>query len=326
MEELNTLEVLTVTMNPALDREFFVDDFEINKLHRIFDLSRMDMTPGGKGINVSMALANFNVKSVALGVLAGYTGRVIEEELRKYSSLITTNFVHTDGESRENITIVDEKNHTITEINAPGPVLDDESIEQFFRRYLMTLSRVSYVVISGTVPPGIPLDFYRKLSKAATDKGKTVLMEARGQLLTNAVLSDSCPKIVKPDLRAEKKCLGKELNTLEDYIDMSKTILENGAELVILSYEIIKDVVATREGIWLLDTLQDVDISHVLGTGDTYVAAILYYLLRRNKNMFEASKFGYTAAVSKLKYSKKIFPTIEDIESIRDKIKVERIA
>jgi len=95
--------------------------------------------------------------------------------------------------------------------------------------------------------------------------------------------------------------------------------------LVVLSYEIIKNVVATHEGIWLLDTSQQVDISHVLGTGDTYVAGILYYLLRRDKDLFEASKFGYIAAVAKLRYSKKIFPSIKEIEIIRDNIKVERI-
>jgi len=319
------LEVLTVTMNPALDREIFLDGFEINKLHRIFDPSKMDMTPGGKGINVSMALANFGVKNVAMGVLAGYMGRVIEEELRKYSELITTNFVHTNGESRENITIMDEVNQTITEINAPGPTLDEETIEQFFQRYEMTLSRVSHVVISGTVPPGVPMDFYKTLSNVASKKGKIVLMEARGQLLTNAILSEGCPKIVKPDLRADRKCLGIELKNIDDYVKVSKIILERGADLVVLSYEIIKNVVATREGIWLLDTSQQVDISHVLGTGDTYVAGILYYLLRRDKDLFEASKFGYIAAVAKLRYSKKIFPSIKEIEIIRDNIKVERI-
>jgi len=321
------LEVLTVTMNPALDREIFISNFEVNKLHRIFDPSKMNMSPGGKGINVSMALANFGVKSVATGVLAGYIGRVIEEELRKYSALITTNFIHIDGESRENITIVDEINHTITEINAPGPVLNEEILEQFLRRFSMTLSRVEYVVISGTVPPGVPLDFYKSLSDMAIKKGKTVLMEARGQLLTNTVFGGVCPKIVKPDLRADKKCIGIDLKTIDDYIKVSKAILEKGADLVILSYEIVKDIIATREGVWLFDTHQEVDLSHILGTGDTYVAAILYYLLRRDKrNLFEASKFGYTAAVAKLKYLKKIFPSIKDIEMIRDTIKVERIA
>lgn len=320
------MEVLTVTLNPALDREFFINDFQINKLHRIFDSSQINMSPGGKGINVSMALSNFGVESIATGVLAGYIGRVIEEELRKYSELITTNFIYADGESRENISIVDEFNHTITEINAPGPVLNEKILEQFLKRYSMALSRVKYVVISGTVPPGVPMNFYKDISNMAIKKGKIVLMEARGQLLTNAVLSDSCPKIVKPDLRADKKCIGIDLKTIDDYIKTSKIILEKGADLVILSYEIVKDIIATREGVWLLDTSQEADLSHILGTGDTYVAAILYYLLRRdNKNLFEASKFGYTAAVAKMKYSKKVFPSIKDIEMIRDTIEVERI-
>ena len=68
------LKVLTVTFNPALDREIILDNFEVNKLHRVPTFDDMELSPGGKGINVSLALANFGVPSVAMGFLGGYMG------------------------------------------------------------------------------------------------------------------------------------------------------------------------------------------------------------------------------------------------------------
>ncbi|MCD6450547.1 MAG: 1-phosphofructokinase family hexose kinase, partial [Thermotogaceae bacterium] len=68
------MKVLTVTFNPALDREIILDNFQVNKLHRIPSLNHMELSPGGKGINVSLALANFGVPSVTMGFLGGYIG------------------------------------------------------------------------------------------------------------------------------------------------------------------------------------------------------------------------------------------------------------
>jgi len=318
------VEVLTVTMNPALDREIAIDNFELNKLHRIFDPSRYFMSPGGKGINVSMALANFGIESIATGVLGGYIGRIVEEELRAYSNLITTNFIHVDGETRENITIVDDLNGTITEINAPGPQVDERALEDFLRRYKMGLSRVKIVVISGTVPPGVPLDFYSLLVSMAKEKGKMVIMEARGQLLKNSVYS-SCPDIVKPDMRAENRCLGRDLKVVNDYIEATREILKYGAKLSVISYEYVKDVIGTKDGVWMIETEEDVSKAHLLGTGDTYVAGMVYYLLRKGDDMLGAAEFGYAAALAKTKYLKKVFPKLEEIEKARKTLKIERL-
>ena len=118
------MDVLTITMNPALDREVIIPHFELNTLHRVFEREKLISDPGGKGINVSMMLSELDgTPSIAMGFLGGYTGRIISEELRRRYPNITLNFIHIDGESRENLSILDEVNHYITEINAPGPVV-----------------------------------------------------------------------------------------------------------------------------------------------------------------------------------------------------------
>jgi len=321
------MEILTVTLNPALDREFVVPNFTNNKLYRIFDRDKMIMDPGGKGINVSTMLDSFaQIPSIAMGFLGGYSGRVISEELRKRYPDVTLNFIHTDGESRENISILDEINHSITEINAPGPYILESDLLHFMRLYKTTVSHTNITLISGSVPMGIPLDIYATLTDIAREKGNRVFMEARGSLLTNAV-KYSCPHVVRPDMRSSKKILGKELESLKDYIEAGEEIVRYGAELVIISYKMISDLIITADGCWMMTKKDEIlDESHLMGTGDACMAAMIYYSLKNSDVDFkEMGKFGMAAAIANTKSVTKDITTVKDVKEAMDDIKVERI-
>ena len=319
------LRVLTVTMNPALDREFFVNDFHVNKLHRIHSYEETEMTPGGKGINVSIALAKLGISSVALGITGGYTGRVVVNELRKISDLITTSFVHIEQETRENIAILDEVNHTITEINSPGPEIDSDTLDHFLKRYEMLLSRVNCVVLSGSLPRGVASDTYGYLVKKAKEKGKIVFMEVIDEYLQPS-LSIACPHVLRPDLRAEKVVMGKKLRELEDYVRAAKELIKRGCELVVLSYKIKGDIVATKDEVWYLTTDVEIDSSHLLGIGDTYIAAMIYHRLNvTTEDYIQTAKFGYVAALAKTRKMKKEMPTMDEIKSVAHHCKMEKL-
>lgn len=320
------MDIVTVTLNPALDREIILPDFKINKLHRVFEREKMVMDPGGKGINVSMMLDSLaDMPSVAMGFLGGYTGRVISEELRRRYKNITVNFIHTEGESRENISIFDEINHSITEINAPGPVIRESDLQHFMRLFQTVVSQTKVTLISGSVPFGIPLDIYATLTKIAKEKSNRTFMEARGSLLTNAV-KECCPDIVRPDMRSSNRILGQDLNTLDDFIDAGLEIIKYGAEMVIISYKMVSDLVFTSEGIWLLsETAGALDESHLMGTGDAFMAAMIYHTFYINNNLLDVAKFGMAAALAKTKYIKKEIPQLDDVKSTLNYIKTERI-
>ncbi len=319
------LKVLTVTLNPALDREMFIDDFQINKLHRIPSLDKSIISPGGKGVNVSIALAKFGVPSIAVGFLGGHMGRILIEELRKVSSHITTNFVFIKDETRENIVIIDEKNHTITEINSPGPKIEEIDLEHLMRRYTMSLSRVEVVVISGSIPESLTSDVYVKLVKIAKDKGKVVFMETRDKHISVLHKEGAIPDVVKPDFRMEYRLLGKDLKELNDFIEQGKRLLDSGAKLVVLSYHVDKDIIVTEDGAWIIKPKIGVDISHILGTGDTYMAAMVYRHLSGVGDMLDIGRFGYLAALAKTKKACKEPPSLEEIDGFSDKYVLERV-
>ncbi len=318
------MRVLTVTLNPALDREIFIDGFRVDALHRV-DPGKMLFSPGGKGINVSMELANLGIPSVALGFIGGYMGRILLEELRKISPLITTNFVHIKGETRENIAIIDEENHTITEINASGPEVEERDLDHLMRRYAMSVSRVEAVVISGSVPPNLDPDVYVELVRIAREKDVPVFMEIRDKFIVSLHESGTMPFMIKPDFRAENVLLKRELKDLEDFVEAGKELVRSGSKLAVLSYYVDRDVIVTEDGVWLIGPKFEIDHSHLLGTGDTYVAAMVYKYLQGERDLVEIAKFGYVAALAKTKKARKELPTLDEIDSMMDSFVLERV-
>jgi 1-phosphofructokinase len=320
------MDIVTVTMNPALDREIIIPNFKVNKLHRVFEREKVISDPGGKGVNVSMMLSSLNdTPSIAMGFLGGHTGRIIAEELRKRFPKVTLNFIHIDGESRENISILDEENHFITEINAPGPTVQEPDLNHFMKLFKTVVSRTKITVISGSVPNGVPLDTYAILSEMAKESGNKVYVEARGQLLTETI-KKCCPAIVRPDMRSTNKILGKEVQTLEEHIDAGNEIIRYGADLVVISYKFRHDIILTKDAAWLLTSKQDkLDESHLLGTGDAFIAAMIYDFLNANNSLLDRAKFGMAAALAKSNYLKKEMPPLYDINKELENITVERL-
>lgn len=319
------MKVITVTLNPALDREFIIEGFAVNAYHRIKTQDHTVMNPGGKGINVSMALAKLGVSSIAIGIIGGYTGRVLLTELNKTSPLISTSFVHIEEETRENIVIVDPVNHTMTSINSPGPRVDKKAVELLLKRYEIYLSRAEAVVLSGSLPQGLTGEIYGKMAKMAREKGRMVFFDMIDEYLTEA-LEICVPDVVKPDVRGSYTILQQRLESLEDYVEAAANLVKRGCKLVVVSYEIKNDVVATQDGVWLISTKEKVEPENILGAGDAYVAAMVYKRLTdRNTSMLETAKFGYAAALAKTKKLTKEMPEYDEIGEALNSCKLERL-
>ncbi|QTA38290.1 1-phosphofructokinase family hexose kinase [Thermosipho ferrireducens] len=316
------MSVLTVCLNPALDREFYINDFSIDKLHRLTP-EMSEMTPGGKAVNVAVDLSYYGINSVVMGFIGGYVGNVVLSELRKKSELITTNFVHIEAETRENIAIIDEKNHALTEINSSGPWVPLEDLQHFIKRYELIAANAEVIVISGSVPLGIPNSVYGELTKIAQKLGKKVFWEARDPIIMEST-KISVPYILKPDMRNKKVLLGKELVSQKDYIEAGKELVSMGVKMAVISYEIEYDIIVTSDGVWIISPTVEVEHSHLLGTGDTYMAAMVYKFLK-GESLLEMAKFGYAAALAKTKYKAKETPPFKDIEEAFEHFKIERV-
>lgn len=317
--------VLTVTMNPAVDREIYLEDFQVNKLHRIRDYTKTRMSPGGKGINVSIALSRLGIPSIAMGFVGGHMGRILLEELRRTSHLITTNFVHVDGETRENIEIIDEKRHTITEINFPGPEIKKSDLEAFLRRYRTVLARANCVVISGSLPLGVNEEVCAELVRMAKESGATVFVELVPSIVEKMLLAGYAPDVVKLDLRESGQTFfSRKLETFEVHVEIAEEIASK-SKLAILSYEVKNDIVALDGEVWMITAREEIDLSHTLGAGDAYVAGMVYYFLKHGLKPLEMAKYGFAAALASTRMKEKTWPTLEAIERELSFFDLERV-
>ncbi len=165
--------IVTVTLNPAVDKTLMVRGFAVGKTNRA-EIERLD--PGGKGINVAKALQQLGCPMTALGFVAGMNGRFILQALEALE--IPADFVDVEGETRVNLKITDLEFGTETEINESGFRVGAEDLQRFREKLGAYAARAKVVVFSGSLPPGAPLDTYADLLAIARSHGAKTILDA----------------------------------------------------------------------------------------------------------------------------------------------------
>lgn len=166
--------IYTITLNPALDKTVLIDNFSVNEVNRIRSI-RTD--PGGKGINVSKVIQCLGGQSTAVSLLAGNTGHFIAEKLNSMGIYGDYSFV--PGETRTNLKVIDYQLHTNTDINEPGPFVEESVLDSILAKLLDKLKPGDIVILSGSVPANIPSDIYATWTVACQNTGAMVFFRCR---------------------------------------------------------------------------------------------------------------------------------------------------
>ncbi len=191
--------IYTVTFNPALDYVVWLDALRPGQLNRA---SREALHYGGKGINVSTVLQHLGVDNVALGFLAGFTGRALEEGLREAG--LRTDFIWLpQGLTRINVKV---KGTDETELNGQGPAIGRRELE-ILRDKLDRLAPGDFLVLSGSVPAALSQDAYEQILARLEDRGIQFVVDAAGALLRGALPYH--PFLIKPNLLELEELLGE---------------------------------------------------------------------------------------------------------------------
>ena len=315
------MNVLTVTLNPALDREIIIDNFQEGLIYRIPN-SRYKIQPGGAGINISIMLSNLGVKSVAMGFLGGFTGRIIASRLNAYQN-ISTNFVLLNEYTRTNFELVNMETGKTTYFMNEGPSIGERDIKAFLRRYERSISHadIKIVVIGGSIPDDIQDDIYYKLVKTAKEKGKFVILESKGKAFEKAL--EAKPDLVKPNFRRSKvhKLLGKRMEKMYEYVEVGNEIIKMGVKGIILSYQVKNDIVCTEEKDMLLAP-KYLDIKSIYGASDAYTTGLVYAILNDYQGE-KIYKFGMAAAIADASKYDRDLENVSEIEKELENISVE---
>lgn len=200
--------IITVTMNPAIDKTVEIDALVQGGLNRI---KRVEYDAGGKGINVSKTIRELGGRSIATGFLGGNNGRTIAAVLKEKG--IESDFVWVDGETRTN-TKVFEENGALTELNEPGPVITEEKLEELMARLLGYAGLDTLFVLSGSIPAGVPKDTYARITREVHKRGSKVLLDADGELFRLGV--EAAPDMIKPNRVELEEYAGMDYRASEE--------------------------------------------------------------------------------------------------------------
>jgi 1-phosphofructokinase family hexose kinase len=313
--------ILTVTLNPAIDKILILNHFEVHKLHRLKRDELSILTPGGKGVNIAQNLRKLGNEVITTGFAAGHSGHMLCDYLHQEG--ITTNFIFTEGNTRTNTSILDRENETLTEINDFGQKVSNDDIAYFLENFERLINRVKLIIIAGSLPVGANEDIICTMIKLARKQGKKTILHTNPDH-TECYLASS-PYLIVPDMRSNHVLFGKEVDGISKFLEAGRYILTHSpdTEYVVFIHRIENVVVISREKSYILRP-RNLQIVNMLGYGDAYISGFVHAYLK-NKPLKEALVYASAAGLTDVEDLYKEIRDISLIESNMERIDLEEV-
>ena len=256
--------VYTVTLNPAVDYVVELDNLKMGDINRT---SNEKIFFGGKGINVSIVLQRLGIETTAMGIIAGFTGKALENSLRFEG--VHTDFLEADGFTRINIKI---KSSPETELNGSGPFVDEQLLMGLIER-LKLLKNDDIVVLSGSLPASLKSNTYKRIIDELKDTGVKIVLDTSGSALKEAV--SSSPYLIKPNLAEMSSLLNKKLTVESEVIEGAKRLQKFGARNILVSMGSMGAIFVGEDGTVMREEAKQGRVINTVGSGDSMVAGFI---------------------------------------------------
>ena len=293
--------IVTVTINPALDRNVSADRLVFEDRAYILDRSE---SAGGRGINASNVIHSFGGSTTAIITSGGKTGRKLEELLP--SSSFPVEVVRIRNEIRTNFTISDKQGLTI-KLNERGPTIEKAELDRVEKAVRAKLPAAKYLMVCGSLPPGVTPVFYSRLIHAAKNQHVPVLLDTDGPALAEAL--EAGPAVVTPNQSEAEQLLGRALITRTHFLEALERIQAMGAQAVILSLG-SRGAVALKDGKVVEAVPPRIDAVCPIGAGDALAAAFLWSSVN-GSDFADAVRWGVAAGSASAKLPGMQFASLE---------------
>jgi 1-phosphofructokinase/6-phosphofructokinase 2 len=261
--------IVTLTPNPSIDRAVFIDALHRGEVHRAGG-GRID--PGGKGVNVSRALAAQSAPTTAVLPIGGPEGHLLEELLD--AAGVERCSVPVAGTVRMNISVL-EPDGTTTKLNEPGPELSPDEVDALLTATLDRVPGADWVVGCGSLPPGAPTDLYAALVTGVRERGGRVAVDSSGAPMSAAVAAR--PHLIKPNHEELAELVAHPLPTLADVRSAALDLVADGIEIVAVSLGGDGAILVTADELVHARATISAPLSTV-GAGDCMLAGLLHGL------------------------------------------------
>ncbi|WP_455275321.1 1-phosphofructokinase family hexose kinase [Ralstonia thomasii] len=285
-------DIVTLTVNPAIDIATSVE--------RMTDTHKMRCTParsdpGGGGINVARVVHRMGGDCLALylagGPVAERLGRLLTTEGLPFEAL------QIEGETRENFSVTEASTHREFRFVMPGPVVSEAEWQRCLDRIDALQPAPRYLVLSGSLPLGVPEDFYARVIDMAKTRGSRVALDASGSALRCAL--PHAPYLIKPSLNELRQLTGLALETEADCLHAARGIVHKGhAHVVALTLGAGGAMLVTQDDVVRAGRVATTVLS-TIGAGDSFVGGMVW-ALNRDADVRRAYRYGMAAAAAAL--------------------------
>lgn len=279
--------ILTVTPNPAVDLSASVEQvLEGSKLR----CSPPQREPGGGGINVSRALHKLGGTSLAAYISGGIYGQLLDRLLKNEG--IDRQPYRISNQIRQNIMVRERSSDRQYRFSMPGPELQEDEWRGFLEAIFDQHPQAEFLVASGSLPPGVPADFYARLCAKAAQRNIRVVVDTAGEPLQLAAGAESF--LIKPNLRELEHIAGRKIEEERQQEELARKIIrEQNTEVVLLSLGASGALLVSREVVRRI-TAPAVPIRSRVGAGDSMVAGLVL-ALAQGRGLEEAAVYGVAA-------------------------------
>lgn len=308
--------IATVTFNPSLDKTVMVDGLVLDEANRWTGFRR---DPGGKGINVSRVVHELGGETIAYGFIGGFDGEIIKQLLQQQG--VPFDFTPIKGEIRSNFIISDLKTNRQTRIDAPGPFISREELDELVVKVRNIKPKPDFLVLAGSVPPGIPDDIYRQLLEDAKSRGIKTVLDSDDKWLREGIKAK--PNVIKPNVHEAEELLGVKLRNEAAIVRAVKALIEQGIEIAAISRG--RDAFIISDGSNVLKLIPpQVEVSSTVGAGDSAIAGLVMKL-SQGASLEEAARLAVAAGTATALTTGVELCHRADVERLLPLVKVERL-
>ena len=308
--------IITVTLNPALDKTVILPGFAVNTVNRV-SATRLD--PGGKGINVSKVVKALGGKTLALGVLGGAAGGYIQAAMDKME--LPNDMVLTGEITRTNLKIIDPLLQTNTDINEPGGPVSEETLDAVWHKLTKAVKPGDTVVLAGKNPPGMPDSRLAEWVTRLHGMKVYTCVDTVGEPMQQAIAAQ--PDIIKPNREELAEIAGRRMVTDDDVLTAARELVGRGVGLVTASLGADGAIFVTRNQAFR-GYAPKVSVVSVVGAGDAMMAALTHYSAA-GCSLEETARRSIAVSVASVMCSGSEAPELNMILPLIDQVRLEKL-
>ena len=276
-------KIVTITFSPCIDKSTSVASLVPEK--KLGCLSPT-LEPGGGGVNVARAIHKLGGEAVAIFPSGGYTGKHFNHLLEQEG--VPSIIIEAVNETRENIIVRDRSTNEQYRFGMPGAAITAEEFDNCLHA-LESINDVAFIVVSGSLPPGVPVDIFGKLSKIAKAKKAKLVVDVSGEALRNALREPVY--LLKPNLSELRSLAGLKHLEAEDAANVARSLVQKSrCDIIVVSLGAEGAILATAYETYRV-TAPPVNLKSTVGAGDSMVAGIVLALSEGMK-LEQALQYG----------------------------------